>query len=112
MRTAPGEVRVFSGLDGSELLTVFGAAHESIGYRVASIEDLDGDGVRDLVSTRFSKGMLDVWSGATGGEHRLDGHSPREQLSYAACAAPAMRTPTGSRTSSWAPPPGRTCGRP
>jgi hypothetical protein len=73
---APGEMSVFSGATGSLIRRIPGSwAGVGFGAAVASMPDLDGDGVRELVvsshaaqngSSAIGAGAVDVISGATG----------------------------------------------
>ncbi len=70
-----GAVYVRSGLDGSALRTHLGtAAGDQLGYSVAAIDDVNGDGVREYVAgapmtdsgSLVNCGAVHAWSGATG----------------------------------------------
>lgn len=69
-----GSVRVFSGLDGTELLAVYGD-HEwhMYGYNVGAAGDVDADGIPDVIvgslidgTVATQAGMAQVFSGADG----------------------------------------------
>lgn len=88
-RTWPGRVEARSGLDGSLLWARNGTLErELFGYCIAGIEDLDRDGVGELLATRGSvrdgipKTVL-VLSGADGATLlELDGNSGDEFFGY------------------------------
>lgn len=69
-----GRVYVRSGRDGSAIFTKDGAgANDHMGWSVASLGDLDGDGVAEFAGGAIdddnfgsSSGSVRVWSGATG----------------------------------------------
>lgn len=67
----PGAVFVYSGQSGALLYTVFGDSidHE-LGYSVDAVDDLDGDGVRELVAGHsgadFSDPRVGIYSGSDG----------------------------------------------
>jgi hypothetical protein len=69
-----GAVRVYSGADGSEYLTVYGlAAGDQLGFRVAGVGDVDGDGRPDFAAggagcdtTGNNAGRVAVFSGLDG----------------------------------------------
>jgi hypothetical protein len=61
-----GYVRVYSGIDGSTLGTLYGStAGEELGYSLANAGDLDGDGADELIAGSFSAGAR-VYSPRTG----------------------------------------------
>lgn len=59
-----GKIYVFSGSDGSEILTVVGSAGSSMGLSVAGPGDLNGDGFDDVLTT--VGGDVHAYSGASG----------------------------------------------
>lgn len=69
-----GSVRVFSGLDGSELQVVYGShAFQRYGYAVGAAGDVDGDEVPDVIvgsllesTIQNQGGMAQVFSGIDG----------------------------------------------
>lgn len=65
-----GRVFVLSGADGAVIRTIDGGPGEKLGSGLASIADLDGDGLRDLVvgspgAGASSRGGVSVFSSAT-----------------------------------------------
>lgn len=74
-----GEVRVLSGFEGGDLLTLGGiAAEERFGQQVVPLEDWNGDGVGEwglAAPFQFNYvGRVQIHDGATGEElHRLEG---------------------------------------
>jgi len=70
--TAAGAVHAISGASGAELFVVHGVnAYDEIGLSVASLGDVDGDGVRDILAGSNQDGQqvrgdILVASGATG----------------------------------------------
>ncbi|MBK9388315.1 MAG: FG-GAP repeat protein [Planctomycetes bacterium] len=70
-----GAVRVFSGADGSVLHAFFGGPEEYLGFSVAGLGDLDGDGYDDVAAgapeypdphAALPTNYVRVWSGRTG----------------------------------------------
>ncbi len=58
-----GELVVYSGVDGSVLWTIEGDAWvELLGFSVAGIDDVDGDGRRDLLVGSIGNGDVKVYS--------------------------------------------------
>jgi hypothetical protein len=67
-----GRVTVRSGRNPAAVLATYTGAALQLGYSVASLGDLDGDGIDDLAAGSPGSGTLKprvtVWSGATGAE--------------------------------------------
>lgn len=91
-----GAVRVFSGRDGSILLSLSGSASdEGMGTFVTAVGDVDGDGVPDLFAgspladlAGDQSGVARVLSGKTGALlFRFDGHAQDDSVGIAATAA-------------------------
>lgn len=64
-----GRIDVFSGLTGAILYSITGSANERLGESMDGGADLNGDGIRDLVSSYrvgFFGSELRIYSGATG----------------------------------------------
>lgn len=61
-----GKVMVVSGLDGSLIYEVIGEYSNTLGFSVASVGDIDGDGIEDWVAGRENKNAVDLCSGADG----------------------------------------------
>ena len=58
-----GEVRVISAVTGATLWSVFGVPDESIGFEVATVGDLDGDGAADVAAASMTANRF--YSGRT-----------------------------------------------
>ncbi len=91
-RTRNGVVRVFSGADNREVLSLHGTTnHQFFGSAVGNAGDVDGDGVGDLVvgaygdrSAGLDAGKIVVYSGATAGVlHVVVGSAPGDLLGSA-----------------------------
>ncbi len=91
-----GSVRAISGLDGSVLYTIYGAAAvDHFGWSVARLGDLNGDGISELVvgspDSDFhtqNAGTLRVASGANGATmFSVHGFFPSAGLGTSVCAA-------------------------
>lgn len=62
-----GRVYILSGADGSALHTIDGAViRAQLGAGLGGVEDIDGDGVRDVAVGSPGASRADVFSGATG----------------------------------------------
>ena len=74
----PGEVRVYSGLDGGLRLTLTGLSPgDGFGAAVANAGFVDGDDVADLIVGTSTGAYARVYSGATGALlHHFDGAAP------------------------------------
>lgn len=86
-----GMARVMSGVDGTELCRVDGAAAgDNLGWAVAGCEDVNGDGVGDVVtgsplhdSGGRDAGRATIWSAATGARlWVLDGDVADDHLGW------------------------------
>ncbi len=75
-----GLVRVFSGIDGSTMLSVTGSSNDHLGFSIANAHDLNNDGVNDFIVGQpdyifpamvQKRGRARVFSGADG-SHLLD----------------------------------------
>lgn len=78
-----GRAVVISGLDGSTLWSVVGpSASDRLGHSLASVDDADGDGVRDLVVGSVFGGVQ-VHSGATGALIQSLNGAPSDNFGYA-----------------------------
>ena len=89
-----GAVRVLSGRDGSELWSRHGVTGSQLGASLAALDDLDGDGVRDLAvgepwvftGSLFGSGLrrsgaVKVLSGADGSQlHEAEGETAGERF--------------------------------
>src|SRR5262249_26920496 len=71
---APGEARLYSGADGARLFSVSGVgAQDNLGYSVAGVGDVTGDGVGDFAigapgvpkKRKPMAGAITIYSGAT-----------------------------------------------
>jgi hypothetical protein len=96
-----GHLTVFSGKDGSVLRRIVdpdATGGERLGWHLAHVEDLDGDGFRDLVAGAYfatvggkaQAGRAVVFSGKTGAKLRtLDNPDPaaQDQFGYAVASA-------------------------
>ena len=78
-----GQARVFSGMDGSLLLTIDGAAeNENLGWSVDGAGDVDGDGLADLIvgAPVAGAGLARVVSGFDGSViHEISGDDSGDQ---------------------------------
>ncbi|MDP6839596.1 MAG: tandem-95 repeat protein, partial [Planctomycetota bacterium] len=83
--TDAGLVEVYSGSDGALLFSVLGAAPgDELGYSLAGVADLSGDGIPDLIlgarrsdGAGINAGSVRVVSGADGSDlYQLDGTAP------------------------------------
>ena len=63
---SPGRVFVFSGRDGSVLLTLTGNSTQHVSGPICGTGDVDGDGVPDFAATSPGVNYVTVFSGATG----------------------------------------------
>lgn len=89
-----GAVHVLSGADGTPLLIARGTEGGlRLGGAVASVADLDGDGVPDIAAASASGGSLRILSGADGHELRRVDPSP-EQFDFGFSLA-ALGDPAG-----------------
>ncbi|MCA9774453.1 MAG: FG-GAP repeat protein, partial [Myxococcales bacterium] len=81
-----GWVSVHSGADGTRLMYVEGTSREGLGFDVAGIDDMDGDGAGDvLASTLFypAEGRVLLYSGRSGGLIRTwDGTTVGDGFGY------------------------------
>jgi len=93
-----GQVRVLSGVDGSDILVIDGlAAGERLGQSLAAPGDVDQDGTDDLlIGAHYATsttgdaiaGVARVFSGATGAViWAFEGDAPGDQLGHAVAAA-------------------------
>ncbi len=88
-----GRVLVYSGLDGSVLLSIVGTdIGGNLGFSVAGLRDVNGDGVPDVAAGApetaipgiFGAGRARVWSGASGALlHTFTGASASAYLGFA-----------------------------
>lgn len=93
--TNAGAVRVFSGLDGAMLFEVFGrAANDRFGEDVDVIDDIDGDGLGEVIvgawgdsSAAVFGGRVVVYSGSTGRIIRQFTGGPQDRLGFIARSA-------------------------
>ncbi|MEM7308666.1 MAG: integrin alpha [Planctomycetota bacterium] len=96
-----GSVRAYSGATGAELWQRLGGLGAQLGVSLALIDDIDGDGVRDLAAgaprawtldsglppTITRRGKVELLSGATGAWIRdVDGDEPGELFGSALAA--------------------------
>lgn len=80
-----GRVEVISGLDGSVLFSLVGAnAFDRFGNDLASVDDADGDGVRDLVVGSVFGGVR-LFSGASGALIQSLNGLPNDNFGYSVC---------------------------
>ncbi len=80
-----GAVEVRSGADGAWIRTHAGtAAGEELGFSVALLGDVDGDGRADVAAGSRTSNVVRVWSGATGSPWlTLPGDAPGDQFGFA-----------------------------
>ena len=88
-----GAVLTCSGKDGHVLQTIYGGAdYEQLGYAVAAMDDVDGDGAPDLLAgaiesyrgTSFGNGAVRCLSGRTGALlYQVDGAAAGDALGFA-----------------------------
>ncbi|MCB9905971.1 MAG: VCBS repeat-containing protein [Planctomycetes bacterium] len=86
-----GMVRVFSGIDGSVMWSVYGNEDDELGYSVAGAGDVDDDGVLDVIAGApradvgaiSSAGHARVLSGVDGSLiHQIEGTAGNQRLGY------------------------------
>lgn len=89
--THAGAVRVFSGATGSVLHVFLGGPEEYLGFSVAGLSDLDGDGYDDFAAgapeyadphAAQPTNYVRVWSGRTGSVLRTFVGAPHTQFGY------------------------------
>ena len=64
-RASTGRIKVFSGATGAELLYIVGAPGAGIGFEVAFVDDVNADGVADILASSIWSSP-NLYSGATG----------------------------------------------